>query len=108
MVTMDPFCCFSLSTFFPSSIKIHFISKTTHVSPGTGRLSYKGELTGWQLPSKLNKGLFYYGSPLNPIVTNRPEINIPSAEAISILRVHWQGATPLYNPQLLTYHRPVG
>lgn len=73
-----------------------------------GQIIYKEKLSGWQLPRKLSKGLFCYDSLLNPIVINRPEINIPSAEAISTLRAHWQGASPLYNPQLLTCHRIMG
>lgn len=73
-----------------------------------GQLTYKEKLAGWQLPRKLRKGLFCYDSLLNPIVINRPEINIPSAEAISTLRAHWQSASSPNNPQLLTNHRPMG
>lgn len=74
----------SLKTFSPSSTKVPLIRKVRcSFLRMEGKVTYKEKLTGWQLSRKLNTNLFYCNSLLNAIETYRPEINIPSAEAIS-------------------------
>lgn len=66
-----------------SSIKGPFCKKGSMCFLRTeGKVTCKEKLTGWKPSRKLNTNLFYCNSLLNSIETDKPKINIPSAQTI--------------------------